>query len=251
MTMSTLSPHFAAKLLRWGARRYGTSDLARDRYTEEWRAALDNVPGKCTKLLHSIGVILLTVVPACSRRLTQRLADVVNIGSSRVGTTAQGGRIAISGGGTVITIARVALLLLVATASLMYVLEGSAPSPSHMPQHVPHMLWRGNVTISQVGINLDSQVPSAGGAHSTLYWSASLGRLVSGIGVLVALWTPTSPPTDSGCRRLTNTEPIQYELMPAIGETICISTAAGHIASLRFIRVSGDDANAQSIAWAK
>jgi hypothetical protein len=33
--MSTLSPHFAAKLLRWGARRYGTSDVARKRYTEE------------------------------------------------------------------------------------------------------------------------------------------------------------------------------------------------------------------------
>ncbi|PWW61924.1 hypothetical protein [Actinokineospora spheciospongiae] len=56
-----VSPALAKALLRWGARRLRSARKT-ERYTEEWLADLDQVPGKLTKLLWAFGVVFLGVV---------------------------------------------------------------------------------------------------------------------------------------------------------------------------------------------
>lgn len=55
-----LAPWLAAWLLQWGARRIG-SPTATERYSEEWAANLEQVPGKLTKLTWACGVVLWSV----------------------------------------------------------------------------------------------------------------------------------------------------------------------------------------------
>jgi hypothetical protein len=55
-----VAPWLARQLLCWGARQLGSSDRAA-RYTEEWLANLEHIPGKLTKLGHAVGVVVLGV----------------------------------------------------------------------------------------------------------------------------------------------------------------------------------------------
>lgn len=63
-----VSPWLAERVLRWGARRLRAPEKV-ERYTEEWLADLEQVPGKLTKLLYACGVVAFGVV-----RLRSRLA---------------------------------------------------------------------------------------------------------------------------------------------------------------------------------
>jgi MFS family permease len=55
-----LAPWLADRLLLWGARRLG-SETATQRYAEEWRANLEEVPGKLTKLFWACGIVFRSV----------------------------------------------------------------------------------------------------------------------------------------------------------------------------------------------
>ena len=61
-----VAPWLAAKILRWSARRLGDREKE-ERYTEEWLANLEHVPGKLTKLGHALGVAVLGVVQLRTR----------------------------------------------------------------------------------------------------------------------------------------------------------------------------------------
>ncbi|CAL9508199.1 hypothetical protein SUDANB95_03553 [Actinosynnema sp. ALI-1.44] len=67
-----LAPWLARHLLRWGARRLG-DELATERYREEWLADLDDVPGKLTKLGHSLVVVAWSVPVMRGRHEWRRL----------------------------------------------------------------------------------------------------------------------------------------------------------------------------------
>ncbi|GAA2990781.1 hypothetical protein [Actinokineospora diospyrosa] len=56
-----VSPWLARKVLGWAARRLRPPDKA-ERYTEEWLADLEEVPGKLTKLGWALGVAFLGVL---------------------------------------------------------------------------------------------------------------------------------------------------------------------------------------------
>lgn len=59
---SEVAPWLARKALRGGARFIGDAALA-ERYAEEWVAALEDTPGKVTKLVKAMGVVV-GAVPA-------------------------------------------------------------------------------------------------------------------------------------------------------------------------------------------
>jgi hypothetical protein len=64
-----LATWLAGRLLRWGARRLGSA-TATDRYSEEWLAMLEFVPGKLTRLAWACGILLWSV-PALRWRAHQ------------------------------------------------------------------------------------------------------------------------------------------------------------------------------------
>ena len=67
--VSDLATWLAGRLLRWGARRLGSA-AATDRYSEEWLAMLELVPGKLTRLAWACGILLWSV-PALRWRAHQ------------------------------------------------------------------------------------------------------------------------------------------------------------------------------------
>ena len=73
-----LAPWMARKTLNWSARRLPT-DRSRERYAEEWAANLEFVPGKLTKLMWALG-ILLWATPRLQWRLrrTRRVDGLVH-----------------------------------------------------------------------------------------------------------------------------------------------------------------------------
>jgi len=54
---SDLGSWIASRVLIWGARRLGSPERA-ERYTEEWLANLERVPGKLTKLGFALSVVV-------------------------------------------------------------------------------------------------------------------------------------------------------------------------------------------------
>jgi len=69
-----LAPWLARRCLDWGARRL-TDQQERERYAEEWRADLERVPGKVTKLGYAATVVLLAV-PQLRWRTRRREREV-------------------------------------------------------------------------------------------------------------------------------------------------------------------------------
>lgn len=74
-----VSPALAKRLLKWGAGRLG-SQVKTERYTEEWLADLERVPGKIAKLGWAIGVVASGVLrlrePASAREWVQPAAPL-------------------------------------------------------------------------------------------------------------------------------------------------------------------------------
>lgn len=58
--ISLMAPQIALRLAQWGARRLGSQE-AIERYSEEWAANLEHVPGHLTKLTWACGLLLWTV----------------------------------------------------------------------------------------------------------------------------------------------------------------------------------------------
>jgi hypothetical protein len=57
---SEVSPWMARRLLGWAARHVGDPRRA-ERYSEEWLAGLEDVPGKLTRLVKALSIVFYTV----------------------------------------------------------------------------------------------------------------------------------------------------------------------------------------------
>lgn len=55
-----LAPWLARRCVAWGARRLGDT-VACERYSQEWRADLDQIPGKVTKLGYAAGIVVVSL----------------------------------------------------------------------------------------------------------------------------------------------------------------------------------------------
>jgi hypothetical protein len=80
--VSDLGSWIAGRLLSWGARRLGSPEKAA-RYSEEWAADLERVPGKLTKVGYALGVVAWGVPRmrlqfALQRRRQRKLPDISN-----------------------------------------------------------------------------------------------------------------------------------------------------------------------------
>lgn len=66
---SELAPWTARKLLAWGARRLPDKKIS-ERYEEEWLAGITEVPGRLTKLVKAISIVIY-MVPLMNWRVNQ------------------------------------------------------------------------------------------------------------------------------------------------------------------------------------
>ncbi|HTJ66678.1 MAG TPA: hypothetical protein VL551_04040 [Actinospica sp.] len=73
-----LAPWLAARCIRFGTRLLPTM-RARERFTEEWCAGLDRVPGKLTKLCFAAGIVAIAVptLRLCDRRAEREVPGLL------------------------------------------------------------------------------------------------------------------------------------------------------------------------------
>jgi hypothetical protein len=117
-------------------------------------------------------------------------------------------------------------------------------------------VWQGRVTITpSAGLRLDSVPPKAGqdGDYDVIV-RASVQDQISGsktsqYGNLVA-WTKSTPPSEEDCLAQMMTSP-QPKLTVHPGTTVCVQTASGGFAILKFVSVTGDHGAdvAQATLW--
>jgi hypothetical protein len=117
-------------------------------------------------------------------------------------------------------------------------------------------VWQGRVTITpSAGLRLDSVPPKAGqdGDYDVIV-GASVQDQISGsktsqYGNLVA-WTKSTPPSEEDCLAQMMTSP-QPKLTVHPGTTVCVQTASGGFAILKFVSVTGDHGAdvAQATLW--